>query len=82
MSAETGSAAACSKVTVAGLAASRSSLATAYSANDPVLQVPNTSSPGWNRVAPGPAAMTTPDRARPRTGTFGRRKPNPITRIR
>ncbi len=82
VSADTGSVAACSNDRLAGLGASRSSRATAYSANDPLRQMPNTSSPGWNRVAPGPAAVTTPARASPRTGTFGRRNPNPITRMR
>ena len=54
---------------------SLSSRTTAYSAKVPE-PTPYTSSPGANRVTPGPTVTTTPDRSRPGTGCFGRRSPN------
>jgi hypothetical protein len=56
---ETGTAAACSKVRLPGLAASFSTGATAYSASVPA-PLPNTSSPGANLVTPRSTASTTP----------------------
>src|SRR5216683_5164221 len=47
---ETGATAACWKETLAGLGASRFCGAAAYSANEPLSQVPYTSSPGRKRV--------------------------------
>ena len=48
--------------------------ARAYSANAP-SPMPNTSSPGWNRVTSVPTAATTPATSRPRTGVLGARSP-------
>src|SRR5438034_2884451 len=55
VSAETGTTAACSKLSPAGLWASLSSRAAAYSAKEPRL-MPNTSSPTWNLVTSEPTA--------------------------
>ncbi len=81
VTAEVGSAAACSELTVAGLATTLSSAARAYSANDP-SQAPKTSSPGLNPVTCPPTASTVPATSQPRTCCLGRRRPNPITRTR
>ena len=75
VSPEIGTAAACSKVTFAGLGASLSSRATAYSAKEPGA-IPNTSSPTANLVTAEPTASTMPATSRPGTGFFGRRRPN------
>src|SRR5437667_120891 len=76
---EIGTAAACSNVRFAGFRASLASGADAYSAKEPSA-VPNTSSPGWNRVTFFPIASTTPATSRPRNGTLGLRSPKPMTR--
>src|SRR6266540_5745609 len=73
---ETGTAAACSKVSRAGLETSLSARAIAYSAKEPGA-TPITSSPGWNPVTFGPTASTVPATSHPRTRSFGPR--NPIT---
>ena len=67
-------AAACSKLRFAGFGASLSSRARAYSAYEP-LAIPNTSSPGWNRVTWSPTASTTPATSEPGTGVLGARSP-------
>ncbi len=66
--AETGTTAACSKDRFAGLRASLSSRAAAYSANEPRL-MPNTSSPASNRVTADPTATTVPATSIPATGS-------------
>ena len=66
--------AACSKVRLAGLAASASSAAAAYSAYEPLHQ-PKTSSPGLNRVTLLPTASTVPATSVPRMPFFGLRSP-------
>ena len=81
MSAETGTAAACSKVRFAGLGASLASSAQAYSAKEP-SQVPNTSSPGLNRVTSLPTASTRPGDVRARTRCLRRAEPEPVERTR
>ena len=81
MPAEIGTTAACSKVRFAGLWASLSSRAAAYSANEP-RDIPYTSSPTANRVTSEPTATTVPATSMPGTGFFGRRNPNPMMRRR
>ena len=71
VSADTDTTAACSKVMFAGLRASLSSRAAAYSAKAP-RPIPNTSSPAANRVTAEPTATTVPATSRPSTGFFGR----------
>ena len=66
--------AACSKETEAGLCASLSSRATAYSANEPGA-IPNTASPTANRVTAEPVSTTVPATSRPSTGFRGPRSP-------
>src|SRR6266540_2304988 len=73
---ETGTAAACSKVSLAGLGTSLSARAIANSAKEPGA-TPITSSPGWNVVTFAPTASTVPATSHPRTRSFG--PPNPIT---
>ena len=73
--------AACSNETFAGLWASLSSRAAAYSAKEPRL-IPNTSSPTANLVTAEPTATTVPATSTPGTRFFGPRNPNPMTRIR
>ena len=75
MPADTGTTAACWNVRFAGLRASLSSRATAYSANVPFPN-PNTSSPAANRVTAEPTATTVPATSSPSTGFLGRRSPN------
>lgn len=70
--AELGRAAACSKVRLAGLAASRLVLAAVYWANES-RQVPNTASPGANPVTSSPTASTVPATAQPATAALGAR---------
>jgi hypothetical protein len=62
---------------LAGFGAKWASRAHAYSAQDP-LQLPNTSSPGWNRVTFAPTASTCPATSQPRTGALGLRRPNMV----
>ena len=76
-----GAVAACSKVRFAGLGAILSCRAVAYSANAP-LQMPNTSSPGWNSVTSLPIASTRPAKSVPRTRVLGARSPEPAMRNR
>jgi hypothetical protein len=71
---EMGTAAACSKVRFAGLGASLSDRAQAYSAKEP-SQVPNTSSPGRNRLTFSPTASTRPATSLPRMRALGFRSP-------
>ncbi len=80
VSPDTGTTAACSNVRFAGLAASLSSSATAYSAKEPRL-MPNTSSPTANLVTAEPTAATVPATSSPGTRFFGFRNPIPMTRI-
>ena len=80
MSAETGTAAAWSNDSFAGLGASLSGRARAYSAND-ASPMPNTASPGVNAVTPAPTASTVPARLRPGLRYFGLRRPNPARRM-
>ena len=72
--AEIGTTAACSKERFAGLRASLSSRAAAYSANEP-RDIPNTSSPTANLVTAEPTATTVPATSMPGTGFFGRAEP-------
>ena len=74
VSAETGTAAACAKVRLAGLGASLSGRALAYSAKEPSA-MPNTSSPTCSVVTAGPVASTRPATSRPRTRVLGARIP-------
>src|SRR2546430_7736298 len=74
VTAEIGTAAACSYVNRAGLAANRSCDPVAYSAYAPVA-LPYTSSPGRKRVTPAPTASTRPARSIPGIRVFGRRSP-------
>ncbi len=78
---ETATTAACSKLSLAGLRASLSSRAAAYSANEP-RAMPNTWSPARNLVTSAPAAATAPATSSPGTGFFGPRNPKPSSRIR
>src|SRR5215472_6969530 len=71
---EMGTAAACSKVRLAGLATSLPGRAHTYPANDPP-PIPNTSSPRWNPVTFVPTASTRPATSLPRTRTLGVRSP-------
>ena len=73
--------AACSNEAFAGLWASLSSRAAAYSAKEPRL-IPNTSSPTPNLVTAEPTATTVPATSMPGTRFFGPRNPNPMIRIR
>ena len=82
-----GTAAACSKLSLAGLRASTSSGTDTYSANAPPLRhwmpltvSPNTSSPAWNRVTARPTDSTRPAMSMPGTRCLGRRTPLPISR--
>ena len=77
---ETATAAASPKLSLAGLRASLSSRAAAYSANEP-RAMPNISSPGLNLVTLEPAATTVPATSSPGTGFFGPRNPKPSNRI-
>lgn len=81
MIAEVGTAAAASKSTPAGFVANISAAPRQYSAKVPPLPTPNTSSPGAKRVTPAPTAATVPAASQPRTRSFGRRRPKPISRI-
>ena len=74
MTAETGTAAACSKLRFAGIRASLSGSVEAYSANE-ALHVPNTASPGSSPVTFAPTASTTPASSEPSPATFGLRSP-------
>ena len=74
MVADTPTAAACSKVRLAGLSTNWSSLADAYSAKAPVHH-PNTSSPGRSCVTSLPTASTVPAMSVPGTWFFGLRSP-------
>ena len=78
---ETATAAACAKLSPAGLRTSLCSRAAAYSANEP-LAMPNTSSPARNLVTSAPVATTVPATSSPGTGFFGPRSPKPSSRIR
>ena len=69
-----GTAAACSKVRVAGFGAALRSRTHAYSAKEP-SQMPNTASPGRNRVTVLPTASTRPATSLPRTRVLGFRSP-------
>ena len=71
---DTGSAAACGKVRLAGFGTSLSGPVTASSANEPSA-VPITSSPGSTSVTFAPTASTVPATSHPRTRIFGRRNP-------
>src|SRR4051795_11476609 len=73
-SAETGTAAAWSRDSFAGLGASLSGRARAYSAND-ASPMPNTASPGAKAVTLLPTASTVPARLRPGLRYFGLRRP-------
>ncbi len=70
VTAEIGTAAACSKLRFFGFSASRPSFAHAYSAKDP-SQVPYTSSPVRKPTIFRPTASTRPATARPRMRVFG-----------
>ena len=72
MTADTGTAAACSKLRFAGIGASLSGCAGAYSANAALL-VPYTASPGWRSVTFAPTASTTPASSEPSPAVFGAR---------
>ena len=74
VSPETGSVAASSKESVAGLRTTRLSGTTASSAKDPSA-VPITSSPTATAVTCDPTSATTPATSRPGTGCLGRRTP-------
>ena len=74
MVADTPTAAACSKVRLAGLRTNWSSLAVAYSAKALVHQ-PNTSSPGRRPFTSVPTASTVPAMSVPGTRYFGLRSP-------
>ena len=74
MVADTPTAAACSKVRLAGLSTKWSSLADAYSAKAPVHH-PNTSSPGRSPFTSLPTASTVPAMSVPGTRFFGLRSP-------
>src|SRR5215210_7203655 len=63
-------AAACSKVSLAGLGTTRSASARAYSANEPSKR-PSTSSPARTSRTFAPTASTTPAPSTPTTGGFG-----------
>src|SRR5512132_3803245 len=67
---EIGTAAACSKVRLAGLGASWLLGTEAYSANEPSHQ-PKTSSPDWACVTLLPTASMCPATSKPGTGCFG-----------
>jgi hypothetical protein len=71
--ADTGTAAACSNVTFAGLCTIV--FAGAYSANEP-RATPKTSSPGLKSVTRAPTDSTTPATSIPGTGLRGFRGPN------
>ena len=71
---ETATTAACSAVRFAGIGASLVSRARANSAKVP-FPMPNTASPGANRVTPAPTSSTVPARSMPGTGFFGARSP-------
>ena len=72
--AATGTAAACSKVILAGFSTKAPADAHPYSAKAP-RHVPNTASPGWNCGTFLPTASTCPDTSTPRRVTFGLRNP-------
>src|SRR3954467_10668364 len=74
--AETGTAAAWSKDSLAGLGASLSGRARAYSAND-ASPMPNTASPGVKAVTLASTAATVPARLRPGLRYFGPRRRTP-----
>jgi hypothetical protein len=78
---DTGTAAACSKLRLAGLGAKRSALAQAYSAQEP-SHVPYTGSPGLNCRTFFPTASTVPAASMPRMRILGLRKPKPMKRTR
>jgi hypothetical protein len=72
--AETPTAAACSKLRLAGLGAIVPAFAVAYSAKVP-SPMPNTSSPTLNPVTPLPTPATRPANSMPRTRALGVRTP-------
>ena len=74
VSAATGTAAACSKLSPAGLCTILVSVARANWASEPGA-VPNTSSPILKRVTLEPTATTRPATSTPRAGFFGSSKP-------
>ncbi len=74
MVADTPTAAACSKVRLAGFSTTWPSLADAYSAKAPVHH-PNTSSPGRSCVTSLPTASTVPAMSVPGTWFLGLRSP-------
>jgi hypothetical protein len=71
-----GTAAAWSKVRLAGLGTSMSGVVRAYSAKEPG-QKPRTSSPGRRPRTSAPTASTWPAASIPATGDFGRVSPTP-----
>src|ERR687898_1446031 len=73
---EIGTAAASSKDSPGGFAATFPTGPTANSANEPDDEYPITSSPGANPVTAEPTASTTPATSPPRTRALGLRKPN------
>jgi hypothetical protein len=74
VTAASGTAAACSKVRLAGLGARPPWRTAMYSAKAPWPK-PYTSSPGWNAVTPVPGCATVPARSPPGTANFGLRTP-------
>ena len=74
MTAAVGTAAACSKVRLAGLRTTVPATHT-YSAKAPLLVPPNTVSPGRRSVTVAPTASTVPAKSAPGTGCLGRRSP-------
>ena len=77
---ETGTAAACSNERFVGFGASLAGRTAAYSAKV-LVPIPYTSSPGAKPVTSAPRASTVPARFRPGLANFGRRKPNPASRM-
>jgi hypothetical protein len=69
-----GTAAACSKVRLAGLATTVPATHT-YSAKAPLVVPPNTASPGRRSVTVLPTASTVPAKSAPGTGCLGPRSP-------
>ena len=74
MTAAVGTAAACSKVRLAGLVTTVRRTHT-YSAKAPLLVPPNTSSPGRTSVTALPTASTLPAKSAPGTVCLGLRSP-------
>ena len=79
VSADTDTAAACSKVRFVGFGASLSARAAAYSAKQP-SPMPKTSSPTSSVVTSVPSAMTVPATSRPLTLVLGARMAFPASR--